>query len=386
MPGILFTDIGQRENLLPLTYLRPVSELRVGILTLREKWEALLGKQADGWHTATYLQNKFPAQYSDTTLFINAGILPTQELFAGENLLACHINSAHRQQLQEKNISLEKADLPKVITKYTYQYIQYPWHIFQYNAQAIVADYTLLTKGRKSAPIPDTCMHSGKDIFIEAGAKLTHAIINATEGPVYIGKDAEIMEGCLIRGPFALCENAVLKMGAKIYGASTIGPGCKVGGEVSNTVFFANANKAHDGFLGNSVIAEWCNLGADTNTSNLKNNYSKISVWNYMQENYINTGLQFCGLTLGDHSRCSINSMFNTGTVAGICANVFGNGFPSKHIPSFGWGCIESTTSFELEKAYEAINNMMKRRNTQLTEEDKNILAHIFNETAKYRN
>jgi UDP-N-acetylglucosamine diphosphorylase/glucosamine-1-phosphate N-acetyltransferase len=263
--------------------------------------------------------------------------------------------------------------------------ISYPWDIFSNNEKAIASDFELITKGRTSANLSNTNRYIGNNIFIEEGAKVEFSILNATTGPIYIGKDAEIMEGAIVRGPLALCEHAALKMGAKIYGATTIGPHSKMGGEISNSVIFGYSNKAHDGFLGNSVLGEWCNLGADTNNSNLKNNYALVKVWNYPQERFINTNLQFCGLIMGDHSKSGINTMFNTGTVVGVSANIFGDGFPRNFIPSFSWGGAQGFTVFTINKAFEVASQVMKRRNIDFSDDDKAILTHIFEVTEKYR-
>jgi UDP-N-acetylglucosamine diphosphorylase/glucosamine-1-phosphate N-acetyltransferase len=243
-----------------------------------------------------------------------------------------------------------------------------------------------LTKGRKSQPLNNSCRNIGKGkIFIEEGASANDTTFNTTTGCIYIGKDAEVMEGSVVRGPFALCEHSVLKMSSKIYGATTIGPHSKVGGEVNNSVVFGYSNKAHDGFLGNSVIGEWCNLGADTNNSNLKNNYANVKLWNYSGENFIDTGLQFCGLIMGDHSKCGINTMFNTGTVAGVSSNIFGSGFPRNFIPSFSWGGAQGFTTYRFEHAIETAQLVMQRRNTELTDNDKDILKYIFDNDEKFR-
>ena len=253
------------------------------------------------------------------------------------------------------------------------------WNIFQDNHTQIENDFKLVTANRKSAALPgsNTLIGNG-DLFIEEGAKVECSIINTGNGPVYIGKDAEVMEGSLIRGPFALCNNSTLKMGAKIYGATTIGPHCKVGGEVNNSVIFAYSNKAHDGFLGNSVIGEWCNLGADSNNSNLKNNYSNVKVWSFTKNNFVDTGLQFCGLFMGDHTKASINTMFNTGTVIGVCSNIFGDSFPPKYVPSFSWGGAHGFDTFDLEKAKEMALRVMSRREISFNKEDEAIFDYLF--------
>jgi UDP-N-acetylglucosamine diphosphorylase/glucosamine-1-phosphate N-acetyltransferase len=261
------------------------------------------------------------------------------------------------------------------------------WKIFQYNASQLRSDFELMTSGKKSVGIKDkhTIVYNGQDVFVAEGAQVKAAILNAENGPIYLGKNAQVMEGALIRGPFALCEGSTVNMGAKVRGDTTVGPYSKIGGEVSNTVIFGYSNKAHDGFLGNSVIGEWCNIGADTNTSNLKNNYENIKIWNYARGGFEDTGLQFCGLMMGDHSKCGINTMFNTGTVVGVGANIFGDGFPRTFIPSFAWGGAGGFTTFQLDKALETAAKAMQRRSAMLTEAEKSILKHIFEVTAANR-
>jgi UDP-N-acetylglucosamine diphosphorylase/glucosamine-1-phosphate N-acetyltransferase len=264
--------------------------------------------------------------------------------------------------------------------------INFCWDIFTMNESAMSDDFQLLTKGKKSLPISSTnrVINPGS-IFLEEGAKVECTMLNASAGPIYIGRNAEVMEGAMIRGPFSLGEQSQLKLGSKIYGATTIGPHCRVGGEVSNSVIFGYSNKAHDGFLGNSVIGEWCNLGADSNNSNLKNNYSQVKMWNYREENYINTGLTFCGLMMGDHSKCSINTMFNTGTVVGVSANIFGTGFPPKFIPSFSWGGSDGFKTYRLEEAVEVASRVYERRGMKLADAEQKILKYLFDATTKFR-
>ena len=264
--------------------------------------------------------------------------------------------------------------------------VEKTWDIFSKNGAAIAADFELITAGRTSAAIPErTEAFNTEKIFIEEGAKLPLCVLNATNGPIYIGKNSEIMEGSLVRGPFALCEGSVLKMGAKIYGATTVGPYSKIGGEVNNSVFFGNSNKAHEGYLGNSVVGEWCNLGADTNNSNLKNNYAEVRLWSYETENFSKTGLQFCGLMMGDHSKCGINTMFNTGTVIGVSANIFGSGFPRNFIPSFSWGGARGFSTYLTSKAFDVVSVMMSRRGLDFSSQDKAILEQVFEQTSAFR-
>nr|MCU0351404.1 glucose-1-phosphate thymidylyltransferase [Flavobacterium sp.] len=264
--------------------------------------------------------------------------------------------------------------------------IEHTWDIFSKNDTAIREDFELLTEGRTSQPIPKSVnVISPENIFIEKGAKLEFVTLNASTGPIYIGKNAEIMEGSVIRGPFALCEEAQVKLATKVYGATTVGPHCRIGGEVNNSVLFGYSNKGHDGFLGNAVLGEWCNIGADSNNSNLKNNYEEVRLWSYETEGFARTGLQFCGLMMGDHSKCGINTMFNTGTVVGVSANIFGSGFPRNFVPSFSWGGASGFTTYLTKKAFEVAKVVMSRRNVEFTEQDAKILEHVFEETKKYR-
>jgi UDP-N-acetylglucosamine diphosphorylase/glucosamine-1-phosphate N-acetyltransferase len=261
------------------------------------------------------------------------------------------------------------------------------WKIYQNNGAQIREDFTLITQGRKSASVTDpfTRIYNSDQVFLEEGVEIRAALLNADNGPIYLGKNSLVQEGALIRGPFALCEGSHVNMGAKVRGDTTVGPFSKIGGEVSNSVIFGYSNKAHDGFLGNSVIGEWCNLGADTNTSNLKNNYENIKLWNYAKGGFKDTGLMFCGLMLGDHSRCGINMMFNSGTVVGVSASIFGDGYPRNFIPSFAWGGAAGFTTYQLTKALDTASKAMARRNVTLTEEDREILTTLFNESAQYR-
>lgn len=390
MNFILFDDYSWK-NLLPFTFTRPVSEIRIGILTIHEKWEIFLDGKAS-WYTQTYLSQKYPLIFYGTpNLWINGKVIPNKNLcdkitslnkgqaLVGNNTLIA-FNSGKELKFPEK-IDLERlASRFEIIEcNSTFALIENPWDIFTLNDKAIREDFQILTENKKSQPISGTNKFAGiENIFIEKGAKVECSVLNASDGPIYIGKNAEIMEGCLIRGPFALGEGAVLKMGTKIYGATTIGPGCKVGGEVNNSVFFANSNKAHDGFIGNSVIGEWCNLGADTNNSNLKNNYSNVKIWSHATEEMVDTGLQFCGLFMGDHSKCGINTMFNTGTVVGVSSNIYGGDFPIKFIPSFTWGGPEEFMDYRLEKSIEVAERVMLRRNLKMGKINKNIFNHIF--------
>jgi|SRR5690554_1538605 len=389
MNYILF-DGPSRNNLLPFTFTRPVADIRIGILTIREKWEAYLDYTTTTV-TEDYLSDKYPMVEMDENIMINASFLPNQTLVEMvQNLEANQAIFYH-----EDVIAFYTKDTQEEIDLDSYDSIEYnddiikiehTWDIFSKNGEAIQEDFDLLTNNRKSQPIPSSVNTIKPElIFIEEGAKVEFTTLNATNGPIYIGKDAEVMEGSLIRGPFALCEQGTIKMGAKIYGPTTVGPFSKVGGEVTNSVIFGYSNKGHDGFLGNSVIGEWCNLGADTNNSNLKNNYAEVRLWDYETESFARTGLQFCGLMMGDHSKCGINTMFNTGTVIGVNANIFGSGFPRNFVPSFSWGGSSGFTTYLTKKAFEVAQVVMSRRGVEFTDEDAAILEHVFEDTKKFR-
>lgn len=393
MNYILFDDQSW-EQLLPLTFTRPVCRIRVGILTIHEKWEKILETEISCL-TQDYLTTKYPVDIHNDNLLINASLLPSPEIIksfkelktgeaiiSDERLIAARLDKSYTQQFDYKNLrGLKTIDSPFVP-----RLIDHPWHIFQLNGEEIRNDFTLITSGRKSARLSKTMnLLNPENIFAEEGFKGEFATINASTGPVYLGKDSEIMEGSIVRGPFALCEHSTLKMGAKIYGPTTIGPNSKAGGEINNSVIFGNSNKGHDGFLGNSVLGEWCNIGADSNNSNLKNNYAIVKLWSYKEDKFINTGLQFCGLIMGDHSKCGINTMFNTGTVVGVNANIFGSGFPRNFVPSFSWGGAHGLSTFTIPKAFEVAEKVMERRNMVLDDTEKSILTAIFNRTEKYR-
>lgn len=333
-------------NLRPLTYCRPISELRIGITTIREKWERKLGAKCT-WQTVDYLQEKFPCAIEGEAEYINSNEIP--EVGAVEHL----------------------------------------WDIFQLNGKAIVEDFRHITAGRHSAPISDSCTVIGDPslVFIEEDASVQGAYLNTTKGPIYIGHHAEVMEGTCLRGPLAVCEHAVVNMGAKIYGDTTIGPWCKVGGELNNVVMQAYSNKAHDGFLGNAVIGEWCNLGAGCVASNLKNDYTPIKLWNYPAQRFLPTGLQFCGVIMGDHTKCGINSMLNTATVLGVGCNIHGSGFPRPFVPSFSerGGAGSGYADVSMTKFFEIASRMMARRHVELTEVDKRIFYAVREIAENYR-
>ena len=389
MNYILF-DSDVRNSPLPFTYTRPVAEIRIGILTIREKWEFFLGFTTTTI-TEEYLEAKYPMVELNENILINASFLPTknlvnqvrklsknQAIFQGEQIVAFFTSDT------QENVDFDSYEQLKFQEDLIQ--IKHTSDIFSLNDKAIQADFDLLTEGRTSQPIPDG-VHTiqRQNIFIEQGATVSYSSLNASKGPIYIGKDSEIMEGCLVRGPFALGESSILKMGTKVYGATTVGPFCKVGGEINNSVLFGYSSKGHEGFLGNSVLGEWCNIGADSNSSNLKNNYAEVKLWNYENERFTNTGLQFCGLIMGDHSKCGINTMFNTGTVVGVSANIFGSGFPRNFIPSFSWGGAAGFTIYQMKKVIEVAKVVMKRRDLELSETDISILQHVFDETSKFR-
>lgn len=387
MNYIIFDNF-RRNYLLPLTFTRPVADLRIGILTIREKWEHFLGEKTSTL-TEDYLSLKYPIVKGDDNILINGSIAPNRELVDEINkldvnqglikddvIIAIRVTTADLDNIDDTE-GMEDLESDNDFLK-----LNMAWDLFSKNDEALRCDYRILTEGRTSAPLSKTNTIIGDDIFIEEGAKVECATINTTTGPVYIGKNAEVMEGTLIRGPFALCDNSIVKMGAKIYGATTIGPYSKVGGELNNVVFLGYSNKAHDGYLGNSVIGEWCNLGAGTNNSNLKNNYDTTRMWSYPDHTFVDTGLQFCGLVMGDHSKCAINTMFNTATVVGVNSNIFGAGFQRNFIPSFAWGGTKGFADFSVKKAIDIAKRVYSRRNIDFDETEQNILRAVKDLTA----
>ncbi|TBX70402.1 glucose-1-phosphate thymidylyltransferase [Flavobacterium silvisoli] len=389
MNYILF-DGTVRNALLPFTFTRPVADIRIGILTIREKWEKYLGYTTTTL-TEEYLSEKFPMVEMEENVMINAAFLPNdvlaemvksleknQAIFKGEEVIAFYTNDT---QDEVDFDSYEIIDYQEDGLK-----IEHTWDIFAKNDAALREDFELITEGRHSQPIPKSVnVIAPENIFIEEGAKLEFVTLNASTGPIYIGKNAEIMEGSVIRGPFALCESGRVKLATKVYGATTVGPHSVIGGEVNNSVLMGYSNKGHDGFLGNSVLGEWCNIGADSNNSNLKNNYEEVRLWSYETEGFAKTGLQFCGLMMGDHSKCGINTMFNTGTVVGVSANIFGAGFPRNFVPSFSWGGASGFTTYLTSKAFQTAKIVMARRQVEFSEQDAKILEHVFEVTQKYR-
>ncbi|MCB9034820.1 MAG: glucose-1-phosphate thymidylyltransferase [Chitinophagales bacterium] len=386
--NIVLFDAHQWQQMLPLSFMRSVADCRIGILTIKEKYEHYF-KQDIGILTQNYLQAKYKLEEkSSTTIYINSAIVPNLDYLQQLETIQKNIVYVNQNQeilffisdddytsleaLNHSINSLQKNNYNKNIT-----ILNFPWDIFSYNHQAIHNDIELMQLQPNADALSTTNNIAGhNNIYVGENVQADFSTINATKGKVFIGNHATIMEGSLIRGSFALCHDATLKMGAKIYEATTIGPHCKVGGEISNSVIFGYSNKAHDGYLGNSVLAEWCNLGADTNNSNLKNNYSKVKAYSYTSNNYINTNLQFCGLIMADHSKAAINTAFNTGTVVGVFANIFDAGLTPKHIPNFAWG---NSAKFELNKAIEVATKVMQRRNIDLSNIEHKIIEYLYN-------
>lgn len=393
MKLIIFDPRLIRENLLPLTATRPVGAMRVGILTIAEKWGTRL-KSDFYYQTQPYLQHKYegPPYGEGPFIYINGSICPDNSLVSDVERLqpnqvlmfndvvvafvSRHI--ANPEQAAFELLHVPYSGDPVIIENLS--------DIFSLNGKELEKDFDIITHGRQSAAIdPSNILINPEKIFLEPGAKVWASVLNASAGPIYIGKTTEVMEGSLIRGPFALCDHSSLKLGAKIYGPTTIGPHCKVGGEVNNSVIFGYTNKAHDGFLGNAVIGEWCNIGADSNNSNLKNNYAEVKLWSYHTGKFEPTGLQFCGLVMGDHSKCGINTMFNTGTVVGVSCNIFGAGFPRNFVADFSWGGAQGFTTYTLNKVYETAQQVYERRGLHFNQVEKDILQKVFEDTEKWR-
>ena len=389
---ILFDD-QSRISLRPLTFFRPVSAIRVGILTISEKWEKHLQSPVS-YLTETYLQEKFPLKVGNHNFLINGSVFPNQELIAeihalgadtslmaGETVIAIHLTSENLKHFRQGftpdlNEQKLKADFVKITNT---------WDIFGNNKKAIVDDFKLLTGNRKSAEISSTNQILGSNLFVEEGVSIECSSINTLKGPVYIGKHAEVMQGCHIEGPVALCEHSVLKMGTLVYKGTTLGPYCKAGGEINNSVMLGYSSKAHDGFMGDSVIGEWCNLGAGTTTSNLKNNYEPVKQWSYSENKFVSTGLQFCGLVVGDHTKTGISTMFNSGTTAGVCSNIFGVSYQRNFIPSFVWGGTTGFRKHKLDEALITARAVYGRRSLPFTSIEENIFTTVFEMTSDNR-
>ena len=396
MRNIILFDDESREQMLPLSYTRPVAEIRTGIYTIRERWEKLLKGKAS-YITSEYLSQRFPIHIEDDNIVINGAIMPNdrlvrlieflelnEALMDGGNLLAARLNHHQfenllRDEAIEEISGLEMADTPFI-------HLAYPWDLFLYLRATIEYDYNLITRGRVSQTIPsNNQVIAGDNIFLEEGAQVSCAILNAQSGPIYIGRNAQVMEGAILRGPVTIGEGSTIKMGAKIYGPTAIGPDCKIGGELKDVVILGHSNKAHDGYLGNSIIGEWCNLGAGTTTSNLKNNYSTVRMWDYSTRTMRDSGLQFLGLVMGDHSKAGIQTMFNTGTIVGVSSNIFGEGFPPKFVPSFTWGGASGLITHRLDEALSTASKVMARRDIEFTSIDENILRKVFELSVMYR-
>jgi UDP-N-acetylglucosamine diphosphorylase/glucosamine-1-phosphate N-acetyltransferase len=399
MLNLILFDSDARAHLQPLTATRPMGELRLGILTLREKWERRLRASAS-YITQEYLQEKYPIHIDADNLVINSGILPSDALCSridalreneallenGELIAARLTESQFEHLIEEEEVhTLQGIEIGGSIPLTS---ISRLWEMTRLNAAAIVEDCSLLTSGRKSQPIAasNRVIGPAQNLFIEEGVKMECCILNTTDGPIYIGKNCEIMEGSMLRGPLAICDSSIVKMGAKIYGGTTIGPGCRVGGEITRSILIGNSNKAHDGYLGDAVLGEWCNLGANTNNSNLKNNYSEVKLWDYVTERFEKSGHQFLGLIMGDHAKCAINTMFNSGTVVGVSANVFGADFPRNFVPDFAWGGAEAGyRTYKFAEVCETAATVLARRGQQFTDLDKAVLYHIYDRTAQFR-
>ena len=381
---LVFSDAQYWEDFLPLTFTRPVSELRMGILTFQERWKKLLEIEDIAFLTEDYLQEKFKKPELKESLLIVPNFLPTESVLEQIKIIKQGEALIYQDEIIVAKLDMKDFSLSKITKMIEVEgkllFVKSPSDIFTYNQQFLDYDFELLTRNRKSQELSETNNFLGdkKDLFIEEGAEIEFATLNCKTGKIYVGKNAEIMEGTMIRGGLALCEGSKINMGAKVYGATTIGPYSKVGGEVNNIVIFGYSNKGHEGFIGNSVIGEWCNLGADTNSSNLKNNYANVKLWNYRLSRFVDTGLQFCGLIMGDHSKSAINTQFNTGTVVGVAANIFKTGFPPNLVKSFSWGGMNGDESYRLDKVFEVMEKVMQRRKVDLTDIDKNIISHLY--------
>ena len=386
MIQLVFSDAQFWEDFLPLTFTRPVAEMRCGILTFSERWQKLLGADKISFITEDFLQEKFRKPDAEESLFIVPNFLPSESVLEQVKNLEHGEALVYNNELLAAKVDMNNFSLNQIVKMTDIHeellFFKQPTDLFTYNDKAIDFDFDLLTKNRTSQPLSVTNGFLGdkKDLFIEEGAEIEFSTLNTKTGKIYIGKNAEIMEGCHLRGPIALCDGSKFNLGSKIYGATTVGPLSKVGGEVNNIVIFGYSNKGHEGFLGNSVIGEWCNFGADSNSSNMKNNYAEVKLWNYRQKRFLNTGLQFAGLIMGDHSKTAINTQLNTGTVVGVAANIFKSGFPPNLIENFSWGGMKGDEKFKLEKAYEVAEKAMARRKVAITDEDKAILKYIYSE------
>ncbi|PWS29393.1 glucose-1-phosphate thymidylyltransferase [Pedobacter yonginense] len=385
----LFDD-SSWESLRPLTFTRPVADLRIGILTIAEKWAKYLGADF-GYQTQEYLSKKYPLK-ANAQLFINGSICPDESLLnaiaalkAGERLCQADLLIAYCSDRSVKIDPEELKSFKPINYSGGFTRIVYPNDIFTFNGTELKKDFTLLTQGRSSGKLSATNTFLGDDIFVEEGATAECSIFNSLQGPIYLGKNAQVWEGSIIRGSFALGEDSSVKMGAKIYPNTTIGPHSRVGGEINNAVIWGFSSKGHEGYLGNAVLGQWCNIGADSNNSNLKNNYAEVRLWDYEKRSFRKTGLQFCGLIMADHSKCGINTMFNTGTVAGVSANIFGPGFPRNFIPDFAWGGAQGFEVYSLKKMFETAEKVYSRRDLAFDDVEKKILTQVFEMTQEHR-
>jgi len=387
---IIFFDDKTRETLLPLTFTRPIADLRIGILKISEKWQHHF-KAETAYQTKEYLQKKFPLRNSENQLFVNGSICPNHDLLNAINQLKeeeilIKDEVCIAAKTNQKILDFENPDsYHQIMFKGDFTKINFPEDIFKLNDFELRADFDLITKDKISQKLSLTNTIIGSDIFVEEGVEAECCTFNTKNGPIYLGKNAQVWEGSNIRGSFALCEDSQVKMGAKIYGATTIGPNCRIGGEINNAVIWGNSAKGHEGYLGNAVVGEWCNFGADSNNSNLKNNYAEVKLWDYTLEKFRKTGLQFCGLIMADHAKCAINTMFNTGTVVGVGANVFGAGFPRNFIPDFSWGGAHGLETYALNKMLETTQKVFVRKSIVFDDIEKDILSEIFDHTTKYR-
>ena len=392
MTIILFDD-SSRDGLLPLTFTKPVAALRIGILTIAEKWQLRL-KTSYSFLTEDYLKEKFPLELSDSNLFINGSVCPDDSLIEAidklsegealvgrETLLAIKLSKSDAVGFNYRQIDgYKKVDYSRELNK-----VNFPENIFMLNDSELRKDLALITAGRVSATLSSTNTIIGDDIFVEEGVEAECSTFNTKAGPIYLGRNSQVWEGCNIRGSFALCNDSQVKMGGRIYGMTTVGPFCRVGGEINNSVIMGYSSKGHEGYLGNSVLGEWCNIGADSNNSNLKNNYAEVRLWDYKKESFRKTGLQFCGLIMADHAKCAINTMFNTGTVIGVSANIFGSGFPRNFIPDFAWGGAHGFEVYALNKMFDTAEKVYARRDACFNDVEKNILSAVFELTSKHR-
>lgn len=397
MRNLILFDDETREHLLPLTHTRPACTLRCGILTIQEKWETYLNGRAS-YITSEYLSEKYPIRiYDDENFVINGCMLPNSRLVkliselkpnealtADGDLVAANIPGSEFDALIDGTFADEISGY--TLTETPVSQIRRNWDLLRFCRDELQCDFDLVTRDRISQSLDKTNTLIGDgDLFIEKGASVSGSMFNTSSGPIYIGRDVTIMEGCFLRGPVAICEGSVLKMGTKLYGPVVLGPYSKVGGEINHSIILGYSNKSHDGYLGNSILGEWCNLGAGTNVSNLKNNYAEVRMWNYVQQKFENTGQQFLGVVIGDHTKCGISTMLNTGTVIGVSANIFGAGYPRNFIPSFSWGGASGFQTFQIEKAIEVATEVMQRRGIEISETDKKILTHVFEISASFR-